>query len=268
MRPSTQRAMRYGKYNHFHQLMIILAALVVVILGSSAMSETRYVDVTVSYRERIALPPDAELQVEIQDVSRADAPATVLDHQRVPVSRVPITVRLGVDDAIINEKHSYSARGAIFSAGKVLFRSTSVTPVLTRGAPDAVDLQLVAAGTPSTGSGPGNPLAGVEWEVFELGGRMLIVEDLPTIAFNSDGRFGLYGGCNRFTGTATIGEGTIVFPVKMAGTRRACSEVRAKLEKDVLDALAASSGFVRNGALLSLTNSNGVTLVRFKERPG
>jgi hypothetical protein len=97
---------------------------------------------------------------------------------------------------------------------------------------------------------------------------VLIVEDRPTIAFDRDGRFGLYGGCNRFTGKATIDERTIVFPQKMAGTREACAAIRAKLEKDVLDALSASSGYVRNGALLSLTNSNGITLVRFKARSG
>lgn len=249
-------------------LRLFLTALVAVFLASNAMSETRYVDVTVSYRERIALPPDAELHVEIQNVSRADAPATIVADQRVPVSRVPITVRLDVDGSFVDQRHSYSARGAIYSADKVLFHSTTVTPVLTRGAPDAVDLRLVKADTPSTGSVPGNPLAGVEWEVFELGGRMLILEDVPTIAFDSDGRFGLYGGCNRFTGKATIDDGSIAFLAKTTGTRQACSEVRAKLEKDVLDALAASSGYVRNGVLLSLTNSTGVTLIRFKERRG
>jgi putative lipoprotein len=252
--------MRTGKFDHCHQFTISVAALAAV-FASSAMSETRYVDVTVSYRERIALPPDAELLVEIQDISRADAPATLLSDQRIPVSRVPITVRLGVDNAIIDERHSYSVRGAIYSADKILFRSTSVTPVLTRGAPGAVDLRLVA------GSVAGNPLAGVEWEIFELGGRMLTIEDRPTIAFDSDGHFGLYGGCNRFTGKATIDAGSIAFPERIAGTRQACAEVRANLEKDVLDALAASSGYVRNGALLSLTNSNGITLVRFREHP-
>ncbi|HAN28766.1 MAG TPA: hypothetical protein DCP75_13790, partial [Haliea salexigens] len=33
---------------------------------------------TVLYRERMMLPPDAQLDIQLEDVSRADAPATVL----------------------------------------------------------------------------------------------------------------------------------------------------------------------------------------------
>lgn len=43
---------------------------------------------TASYRERIALPPDAVFEAELQDVSRADAAGITLcvDGQRLPVA--------------------------------------------------------------------------------------------------------------------------------------------------------------------------------------
>lgn len=249
-----------------NEIWLTCSTIFAILIGSSAMSETVYVDVTVNYRERVALPPEAELEVEIQDVSRADAVATVMDYKRVPITAVPMTLRLGVDDTLIDERYSYSVRGEIYSGDRVLFRSTTATPVLTRGAPDKVDLRLVQAEGTSERSVSTNPLAGVEWEVFELGGRMLVLEDLPTIVFEPNGRFGLYGGCNRLTGQADIGEDNIEFPKQMAGTRKACPDVQMKLEDDVLEALGASSGYVRNGDLLSLTNSNGVTKVRFRAR--
>lgn len=42
-------------------------------------------DGEVFYLQRIALPPDATLSVSLQDVSLADAPATVLDEQKGPI---------------------------------------------------------------------------------------------------------------------------------------------------------------------------------------
>ncbi|MDU8944272.1 YbaY family lipoprotein [Ovoidimarina sediminis] len=245
----------------------VVAIFVSVFLASGSIAETRTVDVTVSYRERIALPPKAEVQVEIQDVSRADSPAEVLNFQRVAISRVPMTLRLVVDEDQIDERHSYTVRGSIYSGDQVLFRSTTATPVLTRGAPDDVDLLLVSATPSSAATAPANPIAGVQWAAFELGGRMLILEDPPTIVFDTDGSFALYAGCNRFAGSASIGDRTIAFPETMAGTRMACPDDRAKLEQDVLDALSSATAFVRNDALLSMTNSNGVTVVRFNDRP-
>ena len=43
------------------------------------------------YRERIALPPNAVLSVQLADVSLADAPAAILGEQKIdPAGQVPI----------------------------------------------------------------------------------------------------------------------------------------------------------------------------------
>src|SRR4051794_9818013 len=63
----------------------------------------------VSYRERIALPPDAILEVRLLDVSLADAPSTTLAVTRVKTRhRLPIPYRLRFDDARIKPGRSYA----------------------------------------------------------------------------------------------------------------------------------------------------------------
>ena len=241
----------------------LTTALMLLFVATSGIAQTRTVDVTVTYRERVALPPDAEIELEIADISRADAPSQQVVYQRTPIQGVPTTFRLAVEEDQIDERFTYSVRGQIYSGDTVIFRSDTVTPVLTRGAPDQVELVLIqAAAVPA-----GNSISGVNWTVFEIGGRAFIGEDPPTIAFDADGNFGLYGGCNRFTGTATIGDGTISFPEAFAGTRRACAPPRDSLEQSMLEVTKNATGYVRNDDLLTLTNAAGVPLARFRGGP-
>src|SRR5882672_8263188 len=61
--------------------------------GDGAASVTQNVIVgTVLYRERIALPPDAKVEVRLEDVSRADALADVIAKQTVETNgrQVPV----------------------------------------------------------------------------------------------------------------------------------------------------------------------------------
>ena len=92
---------------------------------------------TVTYRERIALPPNALVRVSLQDISRADAPAIVLGEQ-LTVSRsrqVPIPFALGYDPDAIKPRLSYAVSARITVEGQVRFASTTATLVITRGTP-------------------------------------------------------------------------------------------------------------------------------------
>ena len=67
----------------------------------------------VIYRERIALPPNAVLTVELADVSLADAPAAVIAKQKIdPAGQVPIKFEIEVDPAVVQPKHELRAAGA------------------------------------------------------------------------------------------------------------------------------------------------------------
>ena len=90
----------------------------------------------VTYMERIALPPDAVVQVQLQDVSRADAPAIVLGDQTITAShQVPIPFRIEYDPKQIVENHTYSITARITIDGQLRWTNTTAIRVLTQGNP-------------------------------------------------------------------------------------------------------------------------------------
>jgi putative lipoprotein len=93
--------------------------------------------------DRRALPPTARAVVRLEDVSLADAPAKLIAEQTIePAGQVPIAFSLAYDPARIDDRMSYAVRGQILVEGRLVYTSTSHHPVLTRGAPDRVEIML------------------------------------------------------------------------------------------------------------------------------
>jgi uncharacterized lipoprotein YbaY/predicted small secreted protein len=103
----------------------------------------------VTYLQRSALPPDAVVEVTINDVSRADAPQIVIGEQIIPTEgrQAPFPFAVSYDPSLILENHTYAVRARITdAAGKLLFTSDTVIPVITRGNPVSdVELTVVPA---------------------------------------------------------------------------------------------------------------------------
>lgn len=105
-----------------------------------------------TYRERMALPPDAVFEATLEDVSKADAPADVIGQTRIDrPGNPPIRFAITYDPAQINERHRYVVRARILVGGKLFFTTDQSYPVLTAGHGNAVTLLLRRAGA----SGPG-----------------------------------------------------------------------------------------------------------------
>ena len=98
----------------------------------------------VSYREKIALPPDAELEISLVDVSIADTAAKVIVQKKSSITtQSPISFVLQYPMKDIQEGMTYSVNVRITQSGRLLFISDRVTPVLTRGKGNRVNLLLV-----------------------------------------------------------------------------------------------------------------------------
>ncbi|MBD2776126.1 YbaY family lipoprotein [Iningainema tapete] len=103
---------------------------------------------TVTYRERIALPSNAVVQVQLQDVSLQDAPAVTLSEQTFTTNgkQVPFAFELVYDPAAIVPNRTYAIRARISVNGKLRFINTSAYFVITRGNPTEVEVILQRVG--------------------------------------------------------------------------------------------------------------------------
>ena len=111
---------------------------------------TEQVTATVTYLQRVALPPNAVIQVQLADVSRADAPASVIAEQSINLGQrqVPVPFTLNVDPAKIDPKHAYAVSAKITVGGELRFISNRSYPVLTNGKPSHVEVVVTQAAAP------------------------------------------------------------------------------------------------------------------------
>lgn len=109
-----------------------------------------------SYLQRIAMPPEAVLTVQVQNITHAGSRAMVLSESREVFGRrqVPLAYSVMVARSAINPHKRYAVRATISVKGQTQFATTLQYPVLTRGAPSQVNLLLVAVPEVSKSANP------------------------------------------------------------------------------------------------------------------
>lgn len=115
-----------------------------VTTGEEEVANTAQVTGTLTYRERIFLPPGVVAEVWLLDTSLADAPAAEIAYEKIPEpGPPPIPFVLEYDTSKIREGMQYGVRATIRLADQLLFTSDTHYPVLTRGAGNTADILLI-----------------------------------------------------------------------------------------------------------------------------
>lgn len=139
-----------------------LAALALLAIPSlaSAQSQTA-VTGTAIYLERILPPPGSQVTVQLLDVSRADAAATLIAEQVIDTNGTgpPYAFTLPYDPAQIQDNLSYAVRATLRDGDQLLFTSTTSYPVITRGNPTSdIEIRMErVSGDAGTGSATATP---------------------------------------------------------------------------------------------------------------
>lgn len=252
----------------------LLALAAPAVASGQGEGQTPAITGTVTYLQRIALPPEATVRVQLQDVSRADAPATLVAEVAVPTAgkQVPIPFRLPYDAAAVDATHRYHVRATIWVGEEMLFTSTTATPVITQSAPTevAIVVQPVASRGPAEtdAARPDASLVETYWKLVELDGASAAVSPAgrePHLVLHTEGkRLAGSGGCNRLIGTYELPPGGL--RLRPAGsTMMACPEPLMKQEQAFLEVLKATTSFRIQGEVLEL-RSGERPRARFESR--
>ncbi|MBI1257780.1 MAG: META domain-containing protein [Chloroflexi bacterium] len=113
--------------------------------GTLTLSAQPQITGTVAYRQKIALPDDAVVRVQIQDVTVADAPSLLIGEQVIDTNgaQVPIPFAVSYSASAVQENHRYSLSARITDGeGNLLFITDTIVSVIT-GENPANDLQLM-----------------------------------------------------------------------------------------------------------------------------
>lgn len=249
-----------GKLAEF--LLFGFAPLVIGMLALPALATADETLVTgeVLYRERIALPPNAVLSVQLADVSLADSPARILGEQKLdPAGQVPIKFAIPFDPTAIKTNMTYALQARISVDGKLWFINDErhALDPLTAG-PQIILVKMVRQ--------PSAPEeAGVfdrDWVASDIEGAAVIDKAKPTLRIGADGKVSGRGGCNNFFGNAKINGNKIEFG-QMGSTQMACEQPAMDQEHKFHQALSRAASFHVDGDKLVLTDKNGKDILRF-----
>jgi len=231
------------------------------------------VEGTATYRERIALPPNAVFEAVVQDVSRADAPAIEIARTTVrQPPQVPIPFRITVNPSDINSKRNYSVRGRILVDGKLWFVSDMVYPVLMDGASSKVDMLLkrVSSSTPVSDT---SSLGNRYWRITQLAGNPVAPPEASRrepqlILRDVDGKrtYSATVGCNAMSGSYSVKGGAITFESGIS-TLMACQPPLDKMELELRTAINGTRQWRIVGNTLELRDEDGRSLALFEATP-
>jgi putative lipoprotein len=250
--------------------LIVLSILPVTLFAqatSNSGQSSPMITGTITYRVRMALPPNAAIDVRLEDVSRADAPATIVAENIFAAAgkQVPIPFQLPYSAGDIQPGHRYHVRAQITSGEKLLFVTTTAYPVLTNGAPSTVNmvLQPVSRGSSSPASraeanretAESTPLFGTTWTLTELNGKPLASamgnNPAQLVLDESQNRYSGSSGCNRLTGTIELKGDSLNFGAG-ASTMMACPEPLMKQEQAFAKMLQSVTSYRIIGKTLEL----------------
>ncbi len=245
-------------------LLWLACAAVVAGCAAGAPAPSANVSGTATYRERIALPPNAVFEATLEDVSRADAPAVVLGRTGIESARVPVEFTIAYDPARIDARHRYVVRAGIRVDGRLMFTTDAAYPVLGIDGVRHVDLLLRRAAADTATA----TLENTYWKLITLRGQPVEVaprqREPHLVLHQADRRVAGSGGCNSLAAGYTLDGDRLVFS-RGIGTLMACA-AGMEQERAFLDTLPAVARWRIEGQRLELLDAGGSVVAQFESR--
>lgn len=236
--------------------MLLLTAFATMATGSSPAKPPQFVTGTISYHQRVALPPNAQVSVSIEDGESKKALA--VSSYLTSGSQIPLPYTLTVmPKAFVKGRH-YLVRGKIEANGRTLFAGTAELPANKFRV--NVLISPLEVKEPSALS-----LKGTTWTLTEINGHAPVkgLNRFPSFVLDPN-KGEIHGnlGVNGFGGTYTIHDDILMImpgiSTKMAGSPEAMAQ-----EQEFRRILSETTGWKIDGKTLILKTGEDV-LAKFR----
>ncbi|RYE07458.1 MAG: META domain-containing protein [Hyphomicrobiales bacterium] len=221
----------------------------------------------VTYRERIALPPDAKLRIELIDLALPDRPRLAVSAP-TGAGQVPLAFTLTFEDSLILPQHDYALRAEIRGTN-FLFRNTEpfpITPLAQTEPAVIVTSPVIAQAEPTPSEEPAAPqqlpLVNIIWQASMIGETPVPPAVEITLMLEPSMRAGGVGGCNSWFSQARV-DATSFAIGDIARTQRSCLADRNMLEQSFFDALKAATSWRIDRDILLLLDRSATPLLQF-----
>ena len=227
----------------------------------------------VTYRERIALPPQSTLSIQLIDQTLPSAPPRVSAAGPIGPGQVPLSFDLAFEDSLILPNHDYALIASISVGNNLMFRNFepyAVNP-LAPAAPILIVTNLVAqssntdSGSPSSAEPDALPppaILDITWTATSIAGAAPAPRSNASLSISSDFRAGGNGSCNSWFAQAKLDGDKLSFGA-VGSTQKACTQSINAQEKAFFDALAATATWQVSGDTLTLYGVDGKALLMF-----
>ena len=251
-------------------LMLLLAAPVQAATVQTAPMQARSTETAaltrisgeIHTRERMALPADATLTVELIDTT-PDARSGRLARLALSTRgrQVPLAFELPVHSADLNAARTYQLRATLINGGGELLFSGVQT--LTGETTRRVNLRLARAGEQRADA----TLEDTYWKLLEVDGQSARVQpgEREAHLLLLDGLASGGSGCNKMMGRYTLGTRGHLAIGPLASTRMACAPALMAQESTLHAAFARTTRYRIDGNVLELREGD-VVLARFVAR--
>ncbi|GAA5540380.1 MULTISPECIES: YbaY family lipoprotein [Brucella/Ochrobactrum group] len=211
-------------------------------MPTSSIAAEKTVSGKVMYRERIALPPEAKLTVQLADISLADAPSTTIAETRIESAQgSPIPFAINFDTDQIQSGHTYALQARITAGDTLWFvndQNYTIDPA-NPGAP--VEMRVVMV-RKSADEAVSIGIEGKDWLAEDIQGGGVIDNAQTTLTVTSDGSVSGSGGCNRYFSKATVTGENISF-AEVGSTYMQCPPALMNQERKFLDTLTRTRSY-------------------------
>jgi putative lipoprotein len=192
----------------------------------------------ITYREKVALPPQSVALVTLRDVTVANAASTIIAEQRIDLAgrQVPIAFRLTIVRSKLQPQRKYSVRGTILGPDQKYLWTTMEEHLVDSSKPSVAVGTLTMSRVAADAADPQSRLKSGEWTVVKLNGVDVPKGARATLKFGPSAVLSGRSFCNSFSGTYALAGQSLSLSPK-ASTLMACAPDVANLEKQLMDML-------------------------------